>query len=213
MTMAACCLALLREPVCSYGDGEPCGYDETPLGADEVTPWGTTVAEDIASLEIAQHGTWRWYMSTDELDIENGGSEFPAMVRFVHDPASVRVREQVAGGDGVACDATTVMVGGMLTFTDEQDDVIVSVPITAERMQTAAPQYGASLLLSPISVFSTEIHDTVEYEVKQIVGRINWVDGERLSVQFHYQGQTMSAETTGEGVFSLIADFEADEVP
>ncbi len=212
--MATCCLALLRQPLCNFGDeGEPCGYDETPLAFDDITPWETTLAEDIASLEIAQHGMWRWSESTDELDIADEGSEFPAMAQFIADLATLRLREHVEGGDGVACDGTTVMIDGMLTFTDEQGTVVVSIPITAERMQASSPQYASAPLLTPISMFSTGLSETVEFETMQVVGRINWVDQERLSVQFHYYTNTMLTATTGEGVFSLIAEFEADEIP
>jgi hypothetical protein len=135
------------------------------------------------------------------------------MAQFVHDPTTMRFSQHASGGEGVSCNGPTVMVDGTLTFTDEQGDVIVSVPIRAERMLTAEPQYGASPLYSPITAFSTGLQEKVEYDIRQIVGRINWIDDERLVADFHYNGQTMLTETTGVGVFSLIAVFEADEVP
>jgi hypothetical protein len=206
-----CCLALFRQTLCtSCVEGSECEYVEIPLTAEDVTLWDTTVAEDIAILETPQPGTWRWGSSFDALEIKQADTEFPAVATFVHDPASVRFQEHVAGGEGALCDGEVVMVDGMLTFTDEQDEVIVSVPITARRMHMASPQYAAEALLSPTSVFSTELHPITQYDVMAISGVVKWVDNARLRAEFTYFTQTMPTATTGNGVSATAATFEPD---
>ena len=206
--LAVACVALLRQSSCLANDDGPCEYANTPLEADHLTPWGSTVAEDVAALEVAQQGTWRWYPSTDELDIENGGTELAAQVSFVADPSSYRLREHVAGGHGVACYGPTVMVDGTLTFTNEQNDVIVSIPLTAERTLGNVGQYSASPVISPVPIFSAGLTEKVEYEVSGIGGTIHWRDNEGFIALFDYLAQTTLTDESGLGVVSPVAEFE-----
>lgn len=135
------CMLLLRETLCSscVGEDSPCEYEVVTLAADAETPWGTTPAEDIAALEIPQHGTWRWGDSKDEIDVDQSGVEQAAWATYVHDPDTIEYSEHVGGGRGVTCNGPMVSVDGTLTITDEQDAVILSVPVTVERqdMSTA----------------------------------------------------------------------------
>lgn len=189
--------------------GEPCRYEESPLAATDLTPYGGLLADDIARLEIPRQGIWVWSASIDELDIDVDETELPAEVRFEHDPNSLRLSEHVSGGDGVACHGAQVLVDGMLTFTaTETDTVIVSVPVTAIQEFTAGEEYGASEAYSPISTFSAVLHATVEYETMQISARVNWVDDERLFARFDYYAQSMTGPSSGVGVNAFIASFE-----
>ncbi|KIG16401.1 hypothetical protein DB30_04445 [Enhygromyxa salina] len=208
------CALLLRETLCTScvgGDDSPCEYEVVSLAADAETPWGTTPADDIAALEVPQHGTWRWGDSTESIEIDQSGFEQPAWATYVHDPTTIRFSDHVAGGRGIACDGQTVMVDGTLTITDEQDAVILSVPVTALRQDMAGDAYGASPQYSPISLFSDELHEKAEWDMTQVFGAILWINGGRLSGEFYYHGQSMRTETTGDGVVSLVGLFEADE--
>ena len=144
--------------------------------------------------------------------IDESGVELPAVASFVHDPQTIRFREYESGGHGVACFGPTIEVDGMLTFTDEQDAVIVSIPITAARQHTADEYYAAVPQLSPIDIFSTGLHEQEEYEIRQINGTVYWLP-DRLLAEFGYAGQRMTTATTGEGVLQPVAVFDTDELP
>ena len=207
------CAVLLREALCSCGvDDGPCEYEETPLAVDAETPWGTTPAQDIAELEVPQHGTWIWSESKDFIEIDDAEVSLPAWATFVHDSETIRFSEYIGGGYGLACDGPTVSVDGTLTFTDEQGGVIVSVPVTVERQWTSAPNYGSSPRFSPISLFSAAVQATEEFEIMQVDGSIIWLD-DGLLAEFYYFALSMRTETTGDGVHTLIAKFEADTRP
>jgi hypothetical protein len=191
--------------------GEPCRYEERPLAATDVTPWGTVLAEDIALLEIPQPGTWRWAASAEGLTLQNAGLELAATARFVHDADDLRLREHVGGGDGVACETTTVVIGGTLTFSSDEDgSTIVSVPIRAEQMVTAGEQYAAAPSYEPISNFSDAIEATdTNFETMLILGGINWTDQNQLYADFHYFTQRLDdGGSSGSGIWALVASFE-----
>jgi hypothetical protein len=214
------CLALLRgEGLCSCADDEPCQYEETPLAADAETLWNTTPAEDIAELEIPQHGTWRWGESRDFVEIDDSGVELPAWATFVHDPETIRYSEHVDGGIGVACNGPTVSVDGILTITDEQGAVIVSVPITAAYQYMASLNYAAIPEYSPASLFSDRVHETAEWDIAQVWGVIMWLEEHGLRAEFYYQAQSKNPGTTengtvtGNGVVALVGEFVADGPP
>jgi hypothetical protein len=214
------CLALLRgEGLCTCVDDEPCQYEETPLAADAETLWGTTPAEDIANLEIPQHGTWRWGESKDFVEVDDSGVELPAWATFVHDPETIRFSEHVDGGRGVACNGPTVSVDGTLTITDDQGAVIVSLPITALRQFTADLNYVSGPEYSPASLFSDRVHETAEWDIALVWGAISWLEEHGLHAEFYYYGQRMNPGTTengtatGNGVVALVGEFVADGPP
>jgi hypothetical protein len=122
------------------------------------------------------------------------------------------LREYESGGHGVACDGPTLEVDGMLTFTNEQDAVIVNIPITAARQYTAEEYYASVSQLSPINTFSTGLHEQEEYEIRQIIGVVYWLS-DRFLAEFDYHGQRMLTETTGNGVYHRVAVFDTDELP
>jgi hypothetical protein len=217
LTRPKCCAALgllliaYPDMGCSTtGDDGPCEYEETPLEPDAETLWGTTPAEDIAELEIPQHGTWRWGESKDFVEVDDGGVELPAWATFVHDPETIRYSEHVAGGVGVACNGPTVLVDGTLTITDEQGAVIVGVPITAAYQYMASVNYGSSPTYDPISRFSDRVHETAAWDLAHVFGAISWLDEHGLRAEFYYQAQSMTTETAGNGVSSLVGEFVAD---
>lgn len=203
-------VAILRQPACTCVEAEPCEYLETPLATDERTPWDTVVADDIALLEQPQPGTWRWYSSGDDIAIADADMVFPAIARFTHDPEGVTYREHIDGGEQTACYGPTVRIKGQLTFTNEADEIIVSVPVTAERALTASLQYDALETFVPIDEFSPDIEALREYDVMQIVGLVNWYDNERLRAEFNYRTQTKNDSGSGYGVILGVALFEAD---
>lgn len=200
-----------------YGDDGPCQYEEVPLAADAETPWGTKVADDIAELEVPQPGTWRWGESEDFLVLDDSGAQMPALATFVHDPETIRFGDHVGGGEGVACHGPMVSVDGMLTITDEQGAVIVSVPLTVERHYMADLWYGAVPQYSPPSLFSDRVHETMQWQTSQVYGSIQWLEDLGLLAEFFYQAQSMQngedEVVMGDGVFSWVATFEADGPP
>jgi hypothetical protein len=207
------CLALLRgESPCSCVDDDdgPCEYEKTPMASDAETLWGTTPAEDIAELEIPQHGIWRWGESKYFVEVDDSGVELPAWAAFVHDPETIRYSEHVAGGVGVACNGPTVSVDGTLTITDEQGAVIISVAVTAAYQHMASLNYGSSPQYDPVSLFSDRVHETAEWDIAQVFGAITWLDEEGLRAEFFYQAQSMTTETTGDGVIAPVGEFVAD---
>lgn len=206
------CALLLREGLCSCGADGPCEYEVTVLAADDETPWGTTPSQDIAELEVPQHGTWAWSESTSFVRLDEEGVSWPAWATFVHDPETIRFSEHVDGGYPPACKGPTVSVDGTMTFADDQGEVIVSIPITVERQLTATLVYGSSPTYSPVSLFSPAIHETNDHEMTLVYGDIIWTE-QGLFVEFYYLGQTMRTETTGDGAYTLIAKFEADTRP
>ncbi|PRQ00530.1 hypothetical protein ENSA7_60240 [Enhygromyxa salina] len=203
----------MRQTLCTscLPDDEPCEYDLVPLAADDETPWGTTPAADIATLELSQHGTWRWGESTEYLDIDQSGFELPAWASFVHDPETVRYSEHVDGGRGVACNGPTVSVDGTLTISSEADEVILSVPLTVLREFGSVQTYLSTPQYSPISSFSAALSEKAKFDMTQVFGSMIWIDGVRLQIEFFYHGQSMLSETTGGGVFTLVGKFEGDE--
>jgi hypothetical protein len=202
----SCCLALLRGALCSTDDG-PCEYEVTLLDPDEPTPSGMTVGDEFGALEGTFSGTWRWYASTDELTIEGGGVEFPAQATFILDPATYRISEHVGGGAGAFCGDRGIRVDGTLTFADEQDAVILSIPITVDRRGNQRPNYVASMMFSPISEFSPRLHENVEYDESGVSALVRWIDGQ-LVAEFHYGGQSMLTPQTGAGILRDVAEFE-----
>lgn len=212
-TVVALACVLLARTKCPHSciPDEPCEYDELVIDGDFETPWETTVAMDIAALEVPQHGTWRWGESTENIELEHSGVELPAWATFVHNPDGIVYREHIDGGLGVACDGLTVAIEGTLTITDESDEVIVSVPLTVERQYAAEPTYGASPSYSPVSEFSTTLHELAEWDFTLVFGSVLWIKGERLLAEFFYWTQTMDTETTGGGAVSPVGVFEADE--
>ena len=216
MLVTVTCLALLRGEAgcCSIDsrDDGPCVYDETPLAPDDETPWGTTPAQDIAALEVPQHGTWRWGEDQYFIEIDEDGVELSGWATFVHDAATIRYSEHVSGGLGVACDGPTVSIDGTLTITDEQGAVIISVPLTVQRQYTAHLEYVSSPQYSPISLFSSSLQEQAEFDVSQVYGVIVWRP-RGLIAEFYYQAQSMTTATTGDGAISLVGMFEADEQP
>jgi hypothetical protein len=209
--VTVCCLALFRQASpCSCIEASECVYAETPLVAEDVTPWDTTIAADIAILETPQPGTWRWGSSFSALEIEQADTAFSATATFVHDPASVRFEEWVAGGVGAVCNGNTVLIDGMLTFSNEQDEVIVSVPVTARRTYQDSLQYAAEALLSPVEMFSTELHPLTQYDEMGVAVLVNWINNSRLRAEFTYFTLTKTTPTTGDGVSASAAVFEPD---
>jgi hypothetical protein len=214
LVLPLACILLLRENLCTscLPDGEPCEYEVVSLAPDAGTPWGTTPAEDIAALEIPQHGMWRWGESGNSIEIEDSGVELQAWATFVHDPGSIYYSDHVDGGRGWVCDGPTVMVDGTLTFTDEQGGAIVSVPLTVERQHMAGGYYSSSPMYWPISLFSELVHETAEWDTEGVYGNIIWLD-KGLLAGFDYLGQSKLTETTGHGVSHLVGGFVADGVP
>ena len=209
------CALLLRDTLCSCDvDDGPCEYEVTPLAPDDETPWGTTPAQDLAELEVPQHGTWTWSESEDFIEIQHAGVSVPAWATFVHDPETISFSEHIGGGYPPACKGPIVSADGTLTFTDEQGGVIVSVPVTVERQLTATLNYGSSPVYSPISQFSTAVQTTADFQFQlmQVNGSIIWLD-DGLLAEFYYFALSMRTETTGDGVTALIAKFEADTRP
>lgn len=205
-------LVLMRQGFCDSCLGiedEPCQYVETPLTAEAETSWGTTVAEDIAELEMPRHGTWYWGENRDFVTVDQSGVELPAWAAFVHDPDTIRSSEHVGGGRGTACYAPPVLMDGTLTFTDDQGGVIVSVPITVEWQDG---DYGSSPQYIPPSLYSSEVHELMEWEFSQVFGAIIWAPN-GFFAEFYYWGQSMTTETTGDGVASLVGEFTPDETP
>lgn len=212
-------LVLLRQTLCSCAPDEPCEYEVVPLEMDAETLWNTTPAEDIAELEIPQHGTWSWGESEYFVELDDSGVSLPAWATFVHDPETIRYSEHVGGGHGVACNGPTVSVDGTLTITDEQGGVIISVQLTVLRQYTADLNYISSPQYSPISLFSDRVHETAEWDMSQVYGAISWFEQSGLLAEFFYQAQsqdpepTASGTVTGDGVFSPVGTFEADGPP
>ena len=208
-------LVLLRENLCTAlfpPKREPCEYEVIELATDIEMPWGTTPAEDLAVLEVPTHGTWTWGESSESIDIEQSGVVLPAWASFVHDPDTLRTRDQVGGGGrGVFCYGATVLVDGTLTVTDEQGAEIISVPVTAERSHQVDDFYRSMPEYSPIAEFSPELHAKAEFDRTRIAGLVLWAEDSRLFAHFDYNGQTMIDESNGRGVVSFVGMFESDE--
>lgn len=212
LILSLSCIALFRQAsACSCAESTECEYVETPLATDYATPWETTLADDIAMLEVPQPGTWVWESSSDEIELDRPDTQIPAVATFVHDPESVRLKEYVTGGVGTICDDEKVLIDGTLTFTEEQGDVIVSLPITVERMDMATPRYTSELIQIPFSEFSAELHPLVTFEQMGVSTYINWFKDRGLHGEFTYFTLTMTTPTTGDGVTRTIALFEPEE--
>jgi hypothetical protein len=187
----------------------PCEYEETVLDLDAPTSSGMTIGDELAAVVGPFAGTWRWYSSREELTIDGGGVEFPAQVTFVPDLGTLHNREHVGGGgEREFCGDRGIRVNGMLTFTDEQGATIVDIPILLERWADGPTwSYEAGPFYSPISEFSTRLHENFDYDRSSVAGRIRWIEG-GLAAEFTWGGENTVSPNSGAVVFFMIAEFE-----
>ena len=185
----------------------PCEYQLEALDPTDPTPWGGAVGVELAQLIGPYSGTWTWSPSTEEIDIEHADLVIEAEATFEPDESSYRINRYVGGGAGVACAGDAVQADGMLNFTDADDVLFVSIPITVERT-VDQPVYQAHAQLSPISVFSSGLTELGEISGTTIRGLIHWgLEGETLRATFEYTGQT-NGPSGGHGFIVSVAAFE-----
>jgi hypothetical protein len=130
-------------------------------------------------------------------------------VIFVPDLGTLRNREHVGGGgEREFCDDRGVRVNGKLTFTDEQGATIVDLPILLERRDDGPTwSYEAGPFYSPISEFSTRLHENFDYDRSGVAGHIQWTGG-GLEAEFTWAGETTLSPNYVDSVFFTIAAFE-----
>lgn len=202
---------LLRSTLCGDYDPQPCGYEETDVTSDFITPWGTRIGDDMAALAGPYEGTWRWEKSNHVVEIEGGDVEIPALAQLTVDPDSYRLIEPVGPfGNGVVCSPTAVAADGVLTFTDEQGGPIVEIDVVVQQEQGGGI-YISSTTIQPVSAFSDRVHPTEDYDVEGIGVLVYWGDGgESLLAEFTYSGQRTLSSSSGEGARSPVATFSQD---
>lgn len=202
---------LLRSTLCGNFDPQPCGYEETEITADFITPWDTRFGDDLAELVGPYEGTWRWEKSNYAVEIDGGDIEIPALAQLTVDTDSYRLIEPVGPfGNGVVCSSTALAADGVLTFTDEQGGIIVEIDVVVQQ-EEGGEIYISSTTIQPVSAFSDRVHPTEEYDVEGVGALVYWgAGGKSLLAEFAYSAQRTLSSSTGEGVSTPIAVFSQD---
>jgi hypothetical protein len=197
---------LLRSDACSCHEDGPCEYEELPLAADDQTPWGTRVGDDLAPLLGPYQGLWRWEEDHAALDFDQGGAEIPVTATITLDPATYRLIDPIYTGHTV-CTPETIAADGTMTFTEEEGEVITSFDFTVTR-EIGYPIYFSEVLIQPVEAFSEEVHTLREYDVEGIKITANWSeDGSELTVYVEYGAQSELTATSGHGTLAGVATF------
>lgn len=197
---------------CLEGPGQddgPCEYEDRPLEATDLTPWGVPVGEDIAALSGPYPGTWTWAPNADEILIEDADQVIQVEATFEVDESSYRLSEYVGGGVGmgVACWSDAIEADGVLSFRDQDGVLIASVPITVNR-GADRPIYIVNEQISPITSFSEGLMPLVVLEQSFIRVLVNWgTDGGSPIATFEYVGQDLD-DNGGLGFTVAVAEFE-----
>lgn len=190
----------------SQDDG-PCRYEDRPLSAMDLTPWGVPVGNDIASLSGPYPGMWTWAPSTDEIVIEDAGQMIEVEAVFEADPSSYRISEYVGGGKGVACPSDAVLTDGVLSFIDSDHDIVAAMPVTVNRGIDQSI-YTVHEHIWPLSSFASGLTALVEPKQASIRVLVNWGrDGGSPLATFEYVGQTLD-DSGGQGFMVAVAKFE-----
>ncbi|NVB36345.1 hypothetical protein G6O69_00785 [Pseudenhygromyxa sp. WMMC2535] len=204
--VALAALAMMR--TCP-SEQEPCQYEDSPLSADDLTPWGSVVGEELAQLVGPYEGTWYWKESHEYVEIVDGGQAVPASATLELDLESIRLHEYVAGR-GVACAPTGVEVEGVLTFRDAEEQVLLRAPLTVFRGENL--YYADEMLRSPVEDYTSKVIPSPEIESQLDSSGLSVVvdwgpEGESLYADLVYGGVEMLTDGSGWGPSVYVAEF------
>ena len=184
-----------------------CPYEDIELSPDSVTPWETTIEQDMAQLMGPFLGTFRWHDGEEVITVPKAGQEIEAEAVVEFDPVTARMRRYESTEQTPVCETDYLFMEATVSFVRLDDGGVELVtPITLRRRNGRVPYIGEAEI-TPIEAFDPELAPHMDFQIEEIWVRMEWSENGMFSAEYDYFGASDDTASAGHGVSKLVAEF------